>query len=104
MAEYLLGKCALVPPGEGRSFVVGSTDLAIFHTRAGGFFATQALCPHRAGPLADGLTDGATVVCPLHDRAFSLSTGVGIGNELSILTYPVRIDNDSLYVDIAGEA
>ena len=104
MAEHRVGKCASIPPGEGRNFIVGRTELAVFHTRAGGFFATQALCPHRAGPLADGLTDGVSVVCPLHDRAFSLATGEGIGNDLSVLTYPVRIDNDFLYVDIAAEA
>jgi nitrite reductase (NADH) small subunit len=104
MAEHMVGTSGQIPPGEGRSFIVGSTELAVFHTREGACFATQALCPHRAGPLADGLTDGGTVVCPLHDRMFSLTTGEGIGNDLSILTYPVRIDNERLYVDIAGEA
>jgi nitrite reductase (NADH) small subunit len=104
MAEHRVGTCAQIPPGEGRSFIVGRTELAVFHTREGGYFATQALCPHRAGPLADGLTDSGTVVCPLHDRVFSLSTGSGIGNDLSIQTYPVRIDNEHIYVDLAGEA
>jgi nitrite reductase (NADH) small subunit len=104
MAEHVLAKCTQIPPGEGRSFVVGSTELAVFHTRSGGFFATQAICPHRAGPLADGLTDGATVVCPLHDRIFALSTGEGIGNDFSIATYPVRVLGDQIHVDIPSEA
>ncbi len=104
MAEHMVGTCAQIPPGEGRSFIVGSSELAVFHTREGGVFATQALCPHRAGPLADGLTDAGTVVCPLHDRVFSLKDGRGIGNDLSIVTYPVRIDNACIYVDLAAEA
>jgi nitrite reductase (NADH) small subunit len=104
MAEYLVGTCAQIPPGEGRSFLVGRTELAVFHTRGGGVFATQALCPHRAGPLADGLTDGGTVVCPLHDRTFSLTTGEGLGNDDSIRTYPVRIDDDHIYVDLPADA
>jgi nitrite reductase (NADH) small subunit len=104
MAEHLVGTSAQIPPGEGRSFIVGRTELAVFHTREGGVFATQAMCPHRAGPLADGLTDAGTVICPLHDRVFSLETGTGQGNEFSIITYPVRVDGGNIYVDLAAEA
>ncbi len=104
MTEHLVGTCAQIPPGEGRSFIVGRTELAVFHTREGGVFATQAMCPHRAGPLADGLTDAGTVVCPLHDRVFSLANGAGLGNEFSIATYPVRVDDGRIYVDLAAEA
>ena len=100
MAEHAIGKCSEIPPGEGRSFIIGNTEFAVFHTRAGGYFATQAHCPHRGGPLADGLIDAATVVCPLHDRIFSLTTGEGVGNDLSILTYTVRVDNDLIHVDV----
>jgi nitrite reductase (NADH) small subunit len=104
MAEHMVGTCAQIPPGEGRSFIVGRTELAVFHTREGGVFATQALCPHRAGPLADGLTDAGTVVCPLHDRVFSLLNGAGLGHAFSIATYPVRVDDGTIYVDLAAEA
>jgi nitrite reductase (NADH) small subunit len=88
-----------IPPGEGRSFLVGDIDVAVFRTREGKFYATQARCPHRGGPLADGLTDGATVVCPLHDRIFSLASGEGIGNECSITIYPVIVSNDLIVLE-----
>ena len=79
-----------IPAGEGRNFAVGGLRIAVFHSRDGSVFATQADCPHRGGPLADGLTDGDTVVCPLHDRIYSLRTGNG--TDCGIRVYPARCD------------
>ena len=81
-----------IPKGEGRTFEVAGRRMAVFHTHAGEVFATQAECPHRAGPLADGLLGGTTVVCPLHDRTFDLRTGCGVSdNTRAIAVYPVRL-------------
>jgi nitrite reductase (NADH) small subunit len=88
--ELLLGRVAQIPPGEGRNFEVGGLRLAVFHTRAGEIFATQAQCPHRGGPLADGLVGNATVICPLHDRMYDLRTGSGLNQDCVVRTYPVR--------------
>ena len=65
--EHRIGRLAEIPPGEGRTYEVAGRRVAVFRTRAGQVFATQAECPHRNGPLADGLVGGSTVVCPLHD-------------------------------------
>jgi nitrite reductase (NADH) small subunit len=100
MPEYLVTETSQIPPGEGRCFIIGGTEIAVFHTRTAGFHATQATCPHRAGPLADGLTDSATIVCPLHERSFSLSSGEGIGNEYAITVYKLRVSGTKIYVDL----
>jgi nitrite reductase (NADH) small subunit len=89
--EYLVGPLALIPPGEGRTFQVGSRRVAIFRTRHGAIYATQAECPHRSGPLADGLLGGTHVICPLHSWKFDLATGQPIMGTCSIATYPVRL-------------
>ena len=68
--------------------------MAVFHTRAGEVYALQADCPHRSGPLADGLTGGTTIICPLHDRAFDLRNGAGINNDDCVMPYPVRLSED----------
>jgi nitrite reductase (NADH) small subunit len=104
LETYNLGPVTQIPPGEGRSFLVGDIGVAVFRTRDGKFYATQARCPHRGGPLADGLTDGTTVVCPLHDRMFSLASGEGIGNECSIAIYPVAVSNDLIFLEHSGVA
>ena len=92
--EHAIGRLSQIPKGEGRNFAVGELRVAVFHTRDGQVFATQADCPHRGGPLADGLTDGTTVVCPLHDRIYEFRTGEGIGNECSLRVYRVKADAD----------
>jgi nitrite reductase (NADH) small subunit len=67
-----LGPADQIPLGEGRAFVVGDEQVAVFRLRDGGL---RAVCPHRGGPLADGLIDGAQVICPLHNHAFRLVDG-----------------------------
>jgi nitrite reductase (NADH) small subunit len=92
--ELIIGPLSSIPMGEGRRFEVRGHAVAVFRTRAGGLFATQADCPHQGGPLADGLVGGSTLICPLHERAFDLSTGAGIGQPCALKTYPVRVTED----------
>jgi nitrite reductase (NADH) small subunit len=95
MMEYTLGSLAQIPLGEGRNFQVGDTEVAVFHTRAG-VFATQAECPHRQGPLADGLIGGATVICPFHSWKFDLTTGQPVMGQCAIQTYPVHLTPENV--------
>jgi len=82
-----------IPEGEGRMVEVAGVQMAVFHTRDG-VFATQPECPHRQGPLADGLTGTGTVMCPLHDRIYDLRTGGGVNTDCRITTYPVSLSED----------
>jgi nitrite reductase (NADH) small subunit len=63
-----------VPLGEGRAVVVDGRRVALFRAEDG-WFALDATCPHRGGPLADGIVASRTVICPLHERRFDLLTG-----------------------------
>jgi nitrite reductase (NADH) small subunit len=89
--EYLLGSLALIPPGEGRTFQVGERRVAVFHARNGSLYANQAECPHRGGPLADGLLGATTVICPLHGWKFDIATGEPRMGTCGITTYSVRL-------------
>ena len=71
-ARHELGPVDQIPPGQGRSFQVGERRVAVFRGRDGCVYATQADCPHRGGPLANGLVGSGTLVCPLHERRFDL--------------------------------
>ncbi|MGK3986868.1 Rieske 2Fe-2S domain-containing protein [Sorangium sp. So ce136] len=82
---FNLGPLTQIPVGEGRAFHVGGREVAVFRTRAGELFAVQARCPHKGGPLADGILGGKDIQCPLHGIAFDLSTGRPIGAECSAL-------------------
>lgn len=92
--ERAIGRIEQIPKGEGRTFAVDGVQVAVFHTRAGEVFATQPECPHRGGPLADGLVDAARVICPLHDRTYDLRTGQGVGTECHVRVFPVRTTAD----------
>ena len=95
MSGVLLAEATQIPKGEGRTFTIAGRRVALFRTHAGEVFATQAECPHLNGPLADGLTGGATVICPLHERTYDLRTGQGLNGECTSLTvYPIRLDVD----------
>jgi nitrite reductase (NADH) small subunit len=89
--EVTLGPITAIPEGEGRTFDVGSEQIAVFRGRSGGVFATQARCPHRGGPLADGLLGDCTLICPLHSLKFDLVTGHSANGNCSIKTYPARL-------------
>jgi nitrite reductase (NADH) small subunit len=90
--EVMLGPISAIPVGEGRTFQLGTNRIAVFRTRGEGVFATQAECPHRGGPLADGLLGGHVLVCPLHAWKFDLRTGETPGGACGVKTYPVRVD------------
>lgn len=89
---YDVGTLDNIPPGEGRTVLVGHVPLALFRTRSGDLYATQARCPHKGGPLVDGIVGATTLVCPLHEFKFDLCSGRSIGDECkAIKTYPVRV-------------
>lgn len=87
-----LGSLESIPMGEGREFEISDEQIVIFRARDGVVYALQALCPHRAGHLADGITGDGKIVCPMHSYKFELATGAPVGNDCKALkTYPVRI-------------
>lgn len=91
---HRLGPVEGIPAGEGRAFAVDGTQVAVFRLRDGGLRATQALCPHAGGPLADGQLDNGKVVCPLHARAFDFDGG-GCAEGERVRVYAAR--------DVEGE-
>ena len=72
--------------------------VAVFHLRGGEVRATQPWCPHRGGPLSDGLVGDGRIVCPLHNRSYCLSTGEGDVADEPIATFPARVEDDGTIV------
>lgn len=89
--QITLAPITSIPEGEGRNFAIAGVRLAVFRSRSGQVFATQADCPHKGGPLADGLLGGSTLICPLHSQKFDLETGAGLSGACSLKTYPARV-------------
>ena len=104
--DWWVGQVSDVPPGEGRTFRAGGQEIAVFHTRSDEFFATQARCPHRGGPLADGIVGGSTLVCPLHGFKFDLASGRPAGSDCeAVKTFPVSVgEQGELFVQVGSSA
>jgi nitrite reductase (NADH) small subunit len=92
MSEFKLGSANNIPPGEGRVYQVEDEKIAVFRTRGGEVYAVQAECPHRGGPLADGLLGGSTLICPLHAWKFDLKTGEALYGDCGLKTFSVSVD------------
>ena len=89
-----------VPPREGRAVTVAGRELAIFNL-GDRVVATDNRCPHKGGPLADGIVSGDRVVCPLHGWKVSLVSGEVEQPQDArhcVETYPIRIDNGVIVV------
>ena len=99
--RHELGPIGQVPHGEGRTFVVGGEQIAVFRLRDGSLRAVSAVCPHKGGPIADGQIDGRVVLCPLHLNAFDLTTGCSTTGADPLRTYRVESDSGDIVVTVA---
>jgi len=83
-------------------FVVGETQLGIFHVN-GEFFALDNRCPHAAASLAHGLIEGESVYCRIHHWHFSLRDGTRLDEDCpnsGARCYPLRIEGQEVQVDL----
>jgi nitrite reductase (NADH) small subunit len=93
-----------VPLGEGRAVTLCGRRIALFRTPSG-WYALDAACPHRGGPLADGIVSDRAVICPLHERRFDLATGAALAsNDDDVAAHAVEVRGDRVYVAFAGRA
>ena len=92
--RFDLGSVDQIPRGEGRNFLVGGRRVAVFRARDGHLYATQADCPHKGGPLADGLVGNGALICPLHERRFDLVTGQAQDGSCQLAIFPVTLRGD----------
>ena len=90
-----------IPLGEGRATTIDGRRIAIFRA-TGGWYALDAACPHRGGPLADGIVCDRAVICPLHDRRFDLETGSALTTGDPVAAYPVEVRGDRVYVTLGA--
>ena len=85
-----LGSVSRIPVGQGRCYVIGSDEVAVFRQRDGRLFAAQNRCPHRQGPLSEGVIGGGHVICPLHAHRFNLKNGAGSEPDECVVVYRVK--------------
>lgn len=79
-------------------------DIAIFRTADDEVFALRDHCPHKGGPLSQGIVHGHKVSCPLHDWKISLETGVAVApDEGCAARFPVRVESGVVYLSLSSD-
>ena len=95
-----IGPTTQIAPGNARTLPVrGGEEIAVFHTMRGEFFALVNACPHKQGPLSQGIVHGDVVTCPLHNWNISLRSGEALGDDQGCVpTIPLKVDAGRLYL------
>lgn len=95
MAEWTdIGSVTDIPRRGARCVNTPMGKIAVFRTQEDQVFAIEDQCPHKGGPLSQGIVHGAAVTCPLHNWVISLETGAAQGaDEGRVLTIPLRIED-----------
>jgi len=82
-------------------FGMGGKPIAVFRTAEDQFFALVDECPHKQGPLSEGIVSGTGVTCPLHNWVIGLDTGMALEPDVgSTRTIPVKLVDGELYVGL----
>ncbi|THH39134.1 nitrite reductase small subunit NirD [Aliishimia ponticola] len=96
-----IGALEDIPLRGARTIKTALGCVAVFRTGAGEVFAASDRCPHKGGPLSEGIVHGQSVTCPLHNWVFDLNTGAAKGEDGSIATFPVRVESGRILLDAA---
>jgi nitrite reductase (NADH) small subunit len=81
----------------------GAVRIALFRTEDDQVFAMEDKCPHKGGPLSQGIIHGCKVTCPLHNMVINLETGVAVApDEGKVRTLAVRVEGGAVLLDVSG--
>ena len=95
-----IGALADIPPQGARVVKTAQGCVAVFRTAEDQVFAIDDACPHKGGPLSEGIVHGNAVTCPLHAWVFSLETGMAQGaDEGAVNSYPARVEAGRILLD-----
>lgn len=94
-----IGDISDIPLRGARCVKTPQGKIAVFRTAENEVFAIEDHCPHKGGPLSQGIVHGTAVTCPLHNWVISLETGKALGADSGeVRTIPVRNENGALSI------
>jgi len=92
MAKYVVALASEILPGQCKIVSAGGREIGIYNI-SDAFYALVNRCPHKHGPLSQGIVHGHAVSCPLHNWRISLATGEALGEDKGCTpTIPVKVD------------
>jgi nitrite reductase (NADH) small subunit len=105
MNWFLVGHLDDIPRRGARCIEAGAMTIALFRTAGDEVYAIEDRCPHRGGPLSQGIVHDGCVTCPLHNMVIALRTGEAQGaDEGQVRTFRTRVTEDGVFISRADIA
>jgi nitrite reductase (NADH) small subunit len=106
MSEWIeVGRLEDIPRLGARVVRRPGLDIAVFRSAADEVFALEDRCPHKGGPLSQGIVHGCRVTCPLHNMVIELETGAAVAPDEGVATkVPVKIENGRILLQLETES
>ena len=105
---YVVAEAADLGPTESPrplGVTVLGADYVVWRGPAGALVAAPDRCPHRGGPLSQGIVFGERVACPLHSTCVELESGCAVAPDKGrVPSFPVKVDAGVVYVDLEAHA
>lgn len=97
-----VGALDAIPPLGARVVQSAHGDIAVFRNAENEVFALLDQCPHKGGPLSQGIVFGRHVACPLHNWNIGLADGQAVApDEGCARRFPVKVEDGQVLLDIA---
>jgi nitrite reductase (NADH) small subunit len=98
-----VGRMQEIPVLGSRVVRTGHGNIAVFRAGDDSLFALDDRCPHKGGPLSQGIVYGHTVACPLHNWCIELATGCAVApDQGAIRRYPVKVEGDVIFIRLSS--
>jgi len=98
-----VGRIEDIPRQGARVVATPAGDVALFRTLRDEVFALDDRCPHKGGPLSQGIVHGRSVTCPLHNWVIDLASGEAQAPDRGcVRRIPVRVEGGRVLLDLAG--
>ncbi len=89
-----------IPRPGSRVIKTDTMNIAVFRTAGDEVFAMKDKCPHKQGPLSQGIVHGTSVSCPLHNWKIDLASGEALGPDKGCTSvFPAKIENGMVHID-----
>ena len=93
-----------IPRLGSRVIKTDTMDVALFRTRDDRVFALRDACPHKGGPLSQGIVHGTSVTCPLHNWKIDLASGEALGpDEGCTNVFAAKVENGRVYLALKAD-
>ncbi len=101
---FEVGALDAIPRLGSRVVQVPSGDIAVFRGSDDSVFAVDDRCPHRGGPLSQGIVHGGRVTCPLHAWKIELATGDAVAPDVGcVRRHEAKVEQGTVYLRVATE-